>query len=106
MSDFVRSAVESTLIRGVVVACMGALAACGGSASSELDGGSIVDAQLLFDAGAPLDADAGRDAGSRRDAGADPTLVYSGPLLLSETGLYADIATRTLAEGVMPYRVR
>jgi hypothetical protein len=67
---------------------------------------------------APLDeeaTDGGMDAARADDAGRDvdaadppptPGEAFAGPSLLSETGLYADLAAGTLAEGVMPYRVR
>lgn len=63
------------------------------------------------DAGAPdASADAGHDAAlvdaSMVDAGPDPEFLYTGPLRLSETGLYADLATRTVADDVRPYSVR
>lgn len=68
----------------------------------------------------PLDAgiDAGSDAGIARDAGHDaptdapvdarpsPGQAFVGPATLSETGLYADLAAGTIADGVMPYGVR
>jgi hypothetical protein len=52
-----------------------------------------------MDADVPLDAET--DA-----ARPSPADEFTGPPLLSETGLYADLSSGTLAEGVMPYRVR
>jgi hypothetical protein len=52
----------------------------------------------------PMITDCADDRG-----GADATTTDSGdelPMLLSETGLYDDIATETLADGVRPYRPR
>ena len=70
--------------------------------------GPIPDASAPVDVGAtdgstPDAPDSHGDA-DEPDAG-DPLEVYDGPILLSETGLYADIATRTLAPGVMPFEV-
>lgn len=70
-------------------------------------------------AGGPAASDAAppvAEAGSELDAAPPPSppppprppadAAVSGPALLSETGLYADIKTRTLAPGVIPYGVR
>lgn len=64
----------------------------------------------------PPASDAGRDARVEppRDAGTDASLDaepspgerFEGPATLSGTGLYADFASETLAEGVVPYDVR
>src|SRR5262245_1382724 len=67
-----------------------------------------------MDAGAaPLDAgtdapidDAGSIADAQPDARPTPGDEFVGPDVLSETGLYADLATGELAAGVMPYTVR
>ncbi|UJR84022.1 hypothetical protein [Sandaracinus amylolyticus] len=63
---------------------------------------------------APDAIDAGADAEISQDAGADapadarptPGQAFVGPSVLSETGLYEDLASAALAPGVMPYRVR
>jgi hypothetical protein len=61
-------------------------------------------AAVEVDAGGDAAPDAPSDAGP--DAGPTPGEVFAGPARLSETGLYADLASGTLAPGVMPYRVR
>ena len=66
-----------------------------------------------FDAGpadSGLDAEVPIDAHLHDGHVADPdgglrVPPFAGPMRLSETDLYSDIATRTLAPGVMPYRV-
>jgi hypothetical protein len=50
-------------------------------------------------------ADAGLDAPPPIDVG-PPDAGFSGPRLLSETGLYADIASRAIAPGVESFEVR
>lgn len=48
------------------------------------------------------------DGGHRHDdagEGPEDAAVYTGPTLLSETGLYRDLAARALADGVVSYRV-
>lgn len=70
------------------------LAFCGEPTSPEPDAG-VVD---QLDGGAPTDAGTS-DGGDGFDAGQDAG-IPTGPERLSETGLYQDIATRTLAEGV------
>ena len=93
------------------------LVACTGRAPSGLgpdvdpidaltDGGSA--AADGGDAGAPaLDAGGGSDA-TAPDAVAEleDAAPFTGPARLSETGLYRDLATRALADGVRPYGVR
>ncbi len=51
-----------------------------------------------------LDASPSLDAAA--DASGEAGRLPDGPLLLSETGLYADIARRTLDDGVAPYAVQ
>ncbi len=55
------------------------------------------------DAAAPVDAAPAEAASPPKPRDAGKT---SGPKLLSETGLYADLASRTLAPGVLAYSVR
>lgn len=87
---------------GTVRACAAFVMLAGCAAVPAIDGGASLDAS----------SDAARgDASVPRDASFDggppsPGQVFEGPALLSETGLYADVATEVLAEGVMPYAVR
>ena len=67
---------------------------CGNGDTKSKPGPTVVDAAT----------DARQDA-SPKDAGIDAP-VYSGPEKLSETGLYSDIKTKTLAADVLPYEVR
>ena len=60
-------------------------------------GGTLVDGSL---------ADTGGDDGAGGADAADGAPPFDGPTTLSETGLYTDIAARTLAPGVEPYSVR
>jgi hypothetical protein len=82
------------------------LAACGSDpppplAEPEHDAGMhALDAGAQHDAG--MDASV-LDAGSEPDASPPP---FVKPAKLSETGLYADLASDELAPGVMPYRPR
>jgi hypothetical protein len=86
-----------------------ALGACG-------DDGTVppADAHPPVDAadGGAIDADAGAndsavDADGAVDAATDASVVeWTGPLRLSETGLWSDPRERTLAEGVLTYATR
>jgi hypothetical protein len=52
------------------------------------------------------DGEAPADEGAGADVAPDESEEYTGPALLSQTGLYADFAARTPADGVLPYSVR
>lgn len=82
------------VVVSVVVACSGDDAASGGTVLPQHDA-SLVDAPP---------SDAGLDQATL-DAPEDAP-AFDGPAALSKTGLFSDMATRTLADGVMAFDVR
>ena len=74
---------------------------------SEEDGGGS-GTTLITPDGGPIDAahDAHHDSPADGAADALDATSFDGPTQLSETGLYSDILTRTLAPGVAAYDVR
>ncbi len=110
----------TTRNRNVALLCFGVAAWAGGCGSSNQDprggagGGQVSGGTSAGGASGALSGGASGDAGmSGGTAGAPPGGsggtaggAYAGPQLLSETGLYADIATRELAPGVVSYQVQ
>src|SRR5690349_20362108 len=69
------------------------LTACQGGLDHPPHEHGVGDAEVHGDGHVGLDFDGG------------PEIPFDGPMLLSETGLYSDIATRTLAPGDAPFDV-
>jgi len=102
------------LIRAAGGLCFTLLAACGSGSAAAHDAaaavdapGPAVDAGTGTDATPAIDAAPPADAASPADASSPPPppLPYPAPTYqhLSETGLYRDIAARTLAPSVTPF---
>lgn len=92
-------------MRFVRLVALVALGACGDDPrEAMLDGGLDAAPAVEIDAGGELDSAVSSDAGEP-DAG-DPDAGFTGPPMLSATGLYEDIASRTLAAGVVEYVVQ
>lgn len=102
-------------LRGHCAACLVWIVACAtqpSAAESKLDAASGRDAnggmhgEQAAAAGASALGVAGRAGGAatqRASAEVPPLAGFGGAALLSQTGLYADIALQILAEGVLPY---
>jgi hypothetical protein len=77
------------------------LAACSAEQAAAPNRGTIVDGSPAGDSAAGGSGGAALDASDQADA---PS--FDGPWQLAATGLYADLATKTLAPGVIEYSVR
>ena len=77
------------------------LAGCSSDPPGSSGGGQLVDAASNDSANLEDATSADADAGA-----ADSAPPFDGPPALSDTGLYADIASGALASGVLPYDVR
>ncbi|MBX3130211.1 MAG: hypothetical protein KF718_26065 [Polyangiaceae bacterium] len=80
---------------------LGALGACSSETPAEAPGGGLLDAGLDAEAST---TEAGGDAAG--DAGSDSAPPFDGPETLADTGLYADIGSKTIAADVIAFGVR
>ncbi len=92
-------------LRPVFAVCL-LLIACGDgdTASPKQPGGGVLDGS--FEASVDAGTDGAADAPPPDVGPADTAPPFTGPGALSQTGLYLDTVSKTLAPGVMPYDVR